>query len=88
MGSPDDRFWAEFLGVDPSDWASRGVSVREHVGLVGYHGCGAFAAGIVPWSRSLPVGLHLSRQSSSAANQMSYSRRPFWWSCSAVTSNG
>ena len=49
--------------------------------------CGAFAAGLVPWSRSLPIGLCLSQQSSTAANPMPYSTGPSWWSCSAVTSN-
>jgi GNAT superfamily N-acetyltransferase len=42
MGSRDDRFWAAFLGVDASAWASRGVSVRAHVGLVEYRGLWCF----------------------------------------------
>jgi GNAT superfamily N-acetyltransferase len=42
MGSRDDEFWAEFLGVDSSEWASQGVSVRAHVGLVGYRGLWCF----------------------------------------------
>jgi len=43
MGRRDDQFWAEFLGVDASEWASRGVSVRPHVGLVGYCGVWCFS---------------------------------------------
>jgi GNAT superfamily N-acetyltransferase len=42
MGSRDDQFWAEFLGVDPSEWASTGVLVRAHVGLAGYRGLWCF----------------------------------------------
>jgi GNAT superfamily N-acetyltransferase len=42
MASRDDKFWAEFLGIDPSEWASRGVSVRAHVGLAGYQGLWCF----------------------------------------------
>lgn len=42
MGSREDRFWAEFFGVDSSEWASRGVSVRAHVGLDGYRGLWCF----------------------------------------------
>lgn len=66
MGSPDDRFWAEFLGVDPSDWASRGVSVREHVGLVGYHGLWCFrrrdrAVVSVPAGWAAPLSAKLER---------------------------
>jgi hypothetical protein len=48
---------------------------------------GAFAAGLVPRSRSRPIGLRLSQESSTAANPMPYSTRASWWSCSAVTSN-
>jgi ribosomal protein S18 acetylase RimI-like enzyme len=33
-----DRFWAEYLGVKPSDWSVPGVSVNAHVGLEGYRG--------------------------------------------------
>ena len=33
-----DRFWAEHLGVQPSDWSVPGVSVNAHVGLKGYRG--------------------------------------------------
>jgi GNAT superfamily N-acetyltransferase len=42
MGSRDDQFWAKYLGVAPSEWASEGVSVRAHVGLVGYRGLWCF----------------------------------------------
>lgn len=42
MGSRDDRFWADFLGVDPTDWERAGVSVRPHVGLRGYRGFWCF----------------------------------------------
>jgi len=42
MGVRDDQFWAGFLGVDPADWASPGVSLRPHVGLRGYRGFWCF----------------------------------------------
>jgi GNAT superfamily N-acetyltransferase len=42
MGSRDDQFWAEFLGIDSSKWESSGVSVRAHVGLAGYRGLWCF----------------------------------------------
>lgn len=45
MGSRDDQFWADFLGVEPSEWASSGISVRAHVGLVGYRGLWCFRRG-------------------------------------------
>jgi hypothetical protein len=35
MGRRDDQFWAEFLGIEPAQWALEGVSVRAHVGLAG-----------------------------------------------------
>jgi ribosomal protein S18 acetylase RimI-like enzyme len=35
---PYDRFWAEYLGVKPTDWSVPGVSVDAHVGLAGYCG--------------------------------------------------
>jgi GNAT superfamily N-acetyltransferase len=35
---PYDRFWAEYLGVQRSDWSVPGVSVNAHVGLEGYRG--------------------------------------------------
>lgn len=42
MSNRDDQFWANHLGVDPSEWASGGVSVRAHVGLLGYRGLWCF----------------------------------------------
>ena len=42
LGSRDDQFWAKFLGIAPSEWATRGVTVRAHVGLVGYRGLWCF----------------------------------------------
>ncbi|HET6585420.1 MAG TPA: GNAT family N-acetyltransferase [Nannocystaceae bacterium] len=42
MPSRDDRFWAEFLGIDPSEWTSPGVSVRPHAALAGYRGVWCF----------------------------------------------
>jgi len=45
MGIPDDRFWAHFLGVDPADWMTPGVSVAPHVGLRGYRGFWCFRRG-------------------------------------------
>jgi GNAT superfamily N-acetyltransferase len=38
-----DRFWAEYLGVKPSDWGVPGVSVNAHVGLKGYRGVWFFS---------------------------------------------
>jgi hypothetical protein len=45
MGSRDDQFWAEFLGVEPADWIVPGVSVRPHAGLSGYCGLWCFRRG-------------------------------------------
>lgn len=42
MGLRDDEFWAGYLGVDPVDWDTAGVSVRPHVGLRGYRGFWCF----------------------------------------------
>lgn len=42
MSVRDDRFWADFLGVDPTDWERTGVSVQAHVGLRGYRGFWCF----------------------------------------------
>ena len=42
MASRDDQFWAEFLGVSPSDWSTPGISVRPHAGLIGYRGLWCF----------------------------------------------
>jgi hypothetical protein len=42
MGIRDDEFWADFLGVDPTEWGGIGVSVQPHVGLRGYRGFWCF----------------------------------------------
>jgi GNAT superfamily N-acetyltransferase len=42
MAERDDRFWAGFLGVPPSEWGQPGLSVRPHVGLAGYQGIWSF----------------------------------------------
>ena len=42
MGIRDERFWAGFLGVMPSDWDVPGVSIRPHSGLAGYKGVWCF----------------------------------------------
>lgn len=42
MGIRDDKFWADFLGVDPTDWGTIGVSVQPHVGLRGFRGLWCF----------------------------------------------
>ena len=42
VGTRDDQFWAEFLGIAPVDWSMPGVSVRPHVGLSGYCGLWCF----------------------------------------------
>ena len=42
VGTRDDEFWAEFLGIAPVDWNVPGVSVRPHVGLSGYCGLWCF----------------------------------------------
>ncbi len=42
MASRDDKFWAEFLGVEPTEWNTAGVSLRPHVGLLGYQGFWCF----------------------------------------------
>jgi len=42
MATGDDKFWADFLGVDPTDWDRPGVAVRAHVGLSGYRGFWCF----------------------------------------------
>jgi GNAT superfamily N-acetyltransferase len=33
-----DQFWAQYLGIKPSEWNVPGVSVNAHVGLAGYRG--------------------------------------------------
>src|SRR5687767_3029381 len=42
MGFQDDKFWADYLGTDPADWDTIGVSVLPHVGLRGYSGLWCF----------------------------------------------
>jgi hypothetical protein len=42
LGIRDDKFWADFLGVDPTDWSTIGVSVQPLVGLRGYRGLWCF----------------------------------------------
>src|SRR6187431_3195054 len=42
MGSRDDSFWAQFLGVEATDWETPGVSYRAQVGLSGYRGFWCF----------------------------------------------
>lgn len=42
MGRRDDVFWAEFLGVEPEDWETPGISLRSHAGLRGYRGFWCF----------------------------------------------
>jgi len=42
MGKGDDEFWADFLGIEPADWATPGVTVQPHVGLRGFCGFWCF----------------------------------------------
>jgi uncharacterized Ntn-hydrolase superfamily protein len=42
MAIRDDQFWASFLGIEPSDWNLPGISIRAHVGLMGYRGLWCF----------------------------------------------
>jgi GNAT superfamily N-acetyltransferase len=42
VGSRDDSFWAQFLGIKPTDWEKPGISYRAHVGLRGYQGLWCF----------------------------------------------
>jgi len=42
MGIRDDKFWADYLGVDSTDWVRTGVSVSPHAGLSGYRGFWCF----------------------------------------------
>jgi len=42
MAIRDDQFWASFLGIEPSDWNLPGISIRAHVGLIGYRGLWCF----------------------------------------------
>lgn len=45
MAERDDRFWANFLGLTPSDWQVPGVSVSAHRGLGDYNGLWSFRHG-------------------------------------------
>jgi GNAT superfamily N-acetyltransferase len=42
MSERDDRFWAQYLDIDPALWKERGLSVRPHAGLEGYCGVWCF----------------------------------------------
>lgn len=42
LGIRDDKFWADFLGVAPTDWGAIGVSVQPHAGLHGFRGFWCF----------------------------------------------
>jgi len=42
MGILDDKYWADYLGVDPTDWDRTGISVQPHVGLEGFRGFWCF----------------------------------------------
>jgi GNAT superfamily N-acetyltransferase len=42
MGSRDDSYWAQYLGVEPADWDAPGISYRAHVGLRGFCGFWCF----------------------------------------------
>jgi GNAT superfamily N-acetyltransferase len=48
-----ERFWSDFFGVEPSVWASAGVTVTRHVGLGGYRGIWFFRRG-ARWILSAP----------------------------------
>lgn len=37
-----DMYWADFLGIEPADWAAPGISFRTHEGLRGYRGLWCF----------------------------------------------
>jgi GNAT superfamily N-acetyltransferase len=41
----DDQFWADFLGIDPTEWGKVGVSIHPHAGLRGYRGLWCFRRG-------------------------------------------
>lgn len=45
MAERDDRFWANFLGIAPSDWEEPGVSVSAHRGLADFNGLWSFRHG-------------------------------------------
>jgi len=38
-----DQFWADYLGIKPSEWDAPGVSVNAHAGLAGYCGVWFFS---------------------------------------------
>lgn len=40
-----DAYWAEFLGLEPDDWMTAGISFRSHVALRGYRGLWCFRRG-------------------------------------------
>jgi GNAT superfamily N-acetyltransferase len=42
MSIRDDEFWAHFLGIESWEWNSPGISIRAHVGLIGYRGLWCF----------------------------------------------
>lgn len=42
MATRDDSVWAQFLGVEATDWDTPGVSYRPQVGLRGYRGFWCF----------------------------------------------
>jgi GNAT superfamily N-acetyltransferase len=42
MVDRDDRFWAEFLGIEPGDWGSPGLSITSHSALSGFRGLWCF----------------------------------------------
>ncbi len=44
MAERDERFWANFLGIDAANWHVPGVCVRAHVGLT-YQGLWSFRHG-------------------------------------------
>ncbi len=45
MAERDERFWANILGIEASDWNLPGVCVRPHAGLTGYQGLWSFRHG-------------------------------------------
>src|SRR5688572_6395143 len=45
MSRSHDLFWANYFGLDVSDWGIDGTSVVPHVGLAGYQGVWFFRRG-------------------------------------------
>src|SRR5262245_12607548 len=45
MSARYDRFWADYLGITPTELNRPGVSIAEHVGLRGYRGVWYFRRG-------------------------------------------